>query len=55
MTQEGGSAMFSSISHLITSADTDILRLIRAAKNLTQTDIVARAEDSILPGYMMGA
>jgi transcriptional regulator with XRE-family HTH domain len=38
-----------SVSQLIESADTagDALRLIRAAKDLTQSDIVARAEGSI--------
>jgi hypothetical protein len=47
MTPEGGSAMLSSISHLIASANTDVLRLIRAAKNLTQADIVARAQGTM--------
>ncbi len=38
-----------SVSQLIASADTggDALRLIRAAKNLTQADLVARAEGAI--------
>ena len=38
-----------SVSQLITSADTagDALRLIRAAKDLTQADLVARAEGTI--------
>jgi transcriptional regulator with XRE-family HTH domain len=38
-----------SVSQLIASADTsgDALRLIRAAKGLTQADIVARSEDTI--------
>ena len=38
-----------SVSQLIASADTagDALRLIRAAKDLTQADIVARAEGTI--------
>jgi transcriptional regulator with XRE-family HTH domain len=38
-----------SVSQLIESADTsgDALRLIRAAKDLTQADIVARSEGSI--------
>jgi transcriptional regulator with XRE-family HTH domain len=38
-----------SVSHLITSADTggDALRLIRAAMNLTQADLVARADGTI--------
>jgi len=38
-----------SVSQLIASADTggDALRLIRAAKDLTQTEVVARAEGTI--------
>jgi transcriptional regulator with XRE-family HTH domain len=38
-----------SVSQLIESADTsgDALRLIRAAKDLTQADIVARSEGTI--------
>ena len=46
---EGGSPMPLSVSQLIASADTsgDALRLIRAAMNLTQADIVARAEGAI--------
>ena len=38
-----------SVSHLIASADTggDALRLIRAAKNLTQADLVARSDGTI--------
>ena len=46
---EGGLAKPLSVSQLMESADTsgDALRLIRAAKNLTQADIVARSEGTI--------
>jgi hypothetical protein len=49
ITLEGGTAMPLSVSQLIASTDTagDALRLIRAAKDLTQADIVARAEGTI--------
>ena len=38
-----------SVAHLIASADTsgEALRLLRAARNLTQADLVARAEGAI--------
>jgi transcriptional regulator with XRE-family HTH domain len=49
MTPKGGRTMPLSASQLIGSADTsgDAVRLLRAAKGLTQADIVARSEGTI--------
>src|SRR5215831_13890750 len=47
--QTRGAGMSLSVAHLIASADTsgEALRLLRAALNLTQADLVARADGAI--------